>query len=155
DVAHGVVAGVADGAAAEARQAGDVRRAVRGEVLLQEPQRVGVFRLDDRRGSAAGGLAGDVDVIAVGLEAQERAGAEERVAAEALAADDALEQERPVALLDLAERADRRQRVADQLAVDRHDAGAARQLDEFFVSGTVTHHNKYEVPRTKDEKRRV
>ena len=73
-----------------------------------------------------------LDAAAVRLEAQERAGAEEAVAAEPFAADDALEEERPVALLDLAEGADRRERVADELAVDRHHAVAARQLDEFL-----------------------
>src|SRR5439155_16027579 len=41
--------------------------------------------------------------------------------------------------LDLAERRDGRQRVADKLAVDRHDPGVASQLDELFESRKVAH----------------
>ena len=79
------------------------------------------------------------DAIAERLEAQEGAGAEEAVAAEPFAADDALEQERPFAFLDLAEGADGRERVADELAVDRDQAGLAGQLDEFLEGRTVAH----------------
>ena len=60
------------------------------------------------------------------LELEERPRAEEAVAADPLAADDALEEERPVALLDLAEGADGRERVAGELAVHRHDRVPAR-----------------------------
>ena len=73
------------------------------------------------------------------LEAEERPGAEEAVAAEPLAADDALEQERPVALLDLAEGADRRESVAEELAVDGDDRVPGRQLGELVERGEVAH----------------
>src|SRR5262245_55226264 len=81
----------------------------------------------------------NLDAVLVGLEAQERAGAEEAVAPHALAADDGLEQERPSALLDLAEGADRRQGVADQLAVDRHQASVAGQFNELLEGGKILH----------------
>ena len=57
------------------------------------------------------------------LEPQERLGAEEAEPADLLAADHALEQERRRRPLDPAERRDRGQAVAGQLAVDRDAAG--------------------------------
>ncbi len=134
DVAHGVVGGVTDGAAAEARQAGDVRRLVGGHLLFQQRKRIGMLHLDGR---PARGLKDDAG--AERLEAQEGAGADEAVTAEPLAADDALEQKRPFALLNLTEGADGRERVADELAVDRHQAGLAGQLDEFLEGRMVAH----------------
>src|SRR5207253_704176 len=80
-----------------------------------------------------------LDLMVKGLETQERSGAEEAIAAQAFAADDAFEQERPVAFLDLAEGTDRGERITDQLAIDRHEAGVAGQLDKLFQAGTVTH----------------
>ncbi len=71
------------------------------------------------------------------LEAQERARAEEAVAAQPLAADDAFEEERPVAFLDLAEGGDRRQRVADQLAIDRDDVALLGQLQKLVKGRQV------------------
>src|SRR6266436_5919860 len=75
----------------------------------------------------------------VGLEAKERTGAEEAVTAEAFAADDALEEERPVAVLDLAKRGHRGERVADELPVDRNQAVVAGQVQEFVEGRAVTH----------------
>ena len=64
---------------------------------------------------------------------QERILAEERVAADVLAALDALEQERVVGVLgDLQERRHRRQQVGDDLLADRHERAAPRQLLEFL-----------------------
>src|SRR5205807_5504359 len=120
---------VAHGAAGEARQAGDVGGAVKGKLLFEEAQRVGVLEF------ARPGLGQDVVDLhapAVGLEAQEGASAEETVAPEALAADNALEEKGPVAFLDLAEGADGRERIADELAVDRHHAGLPGELDELL-----------------------
>ena len=66
---------------------------------------------------------------------EERVLAEERVARDALAALDALEQERVVGVFgDLEECRDRRQQVGDDLLHDRHERAAARQLHEFFES---------------------
>ena len=64
---------------------------------------------------------------------QERILAEERVAADLLAALDRLEQERVVGVLgDLEERRHRRQQVGDDLLVDRHERAALGQLLEFL-----------------------
>ena len=64
---------------------------------------------------------------------QERILAEERVAADVLAAFDALEQERVVGVLgDLQERRHRRQQVGDDLLADRHERAAPRQFLELF-----------------------
>ena len=93
-----------------------------------------MFQLDGRAGR---GLKDDA--MTERLEAQERAGAEEAITAEAFAADDALEEKRPIALLNLAKGADGRERVADELAVDGHEAGLARQLDKFLEGRTITH----------------
>ncbi len=85
----------------------------------------------------------DLHARAISLETQEGTAADEAVAAQTFAADDALEQKRPVAFLNLAEGADRRQRVADELAIDRHQAhrpgGRAGQGNEFLEAGTMAH----------------
>src|SRR5438552_2144868 len=80
-----------------------------------------------------------LNLMIMSVKAQERPGAEEAVAADALASDHALEQERPITFLNLAEGADRRERVADQLAIDRHDPGVAGQLGEFFKGRQIAH----------------
>ena len=104
DVAHGVVGGIADGAAAEARQARQGRRAIGGQAFLQQPQRIGMLQLDGawRFGLLPGRIV-DPHARAVTPGTQKRAGADEAVATQTLAADDALEEKRPIALLDFAE----------------------------------------------------
>src|SRR5439155_3862243 len=72
------------------------------------------------------------------LEAQEWAGAKEAVPTQPLAADHAFEEKRPVAFLNLAEGAHRRECVADQLPIDRHDAGGASQRGQLRERGTIT-----------------
>src|SRR5262245_12029348 len=67
-----------------------------------------------------------------GIEAQERAGADETVTAELLAADDAFKQECLLAFLNLAEGADGRQRIADQSSKDGNDRVRLRQFRERF-----------------------
>ncbi len=79
---------VADGAAGEARQAGDLGR-LRAEALPQRGEEAVRLLV------LARGVVHD-DAAAPHLEARDRVAAEERVAREALAADDALEQERPL-----------------------------------------------------------
>ena len=110
DVANGVVPGVADRPAGESRQAGDGRRSVSRDVLFQERQRVGVVEFLRLPAFAFRRL--DLDACPEGEEAQERPGADEAVASQTLAADDALEQEGPFVLLHLAERRHGRERVA-------------------------------------------
>ncbi len=70
----------------------------------------------------AGGGVLDLDAPVPGLEAQKRSGTQEAIAAQALAADDAFEQKSPIALLDLAEGGYRGEGIADELAIDRHQA---------------------------------
>ena len=68
------------------------------------------------------------------LEDEERILAEERIAGDALATLDALEQEGVVGVLgDLEERGDRREQVRDDLLHHRHERAAARQIHELFV----------------------
>ena len=85
-------------------------------------------------GSLAAGLhAGLLDrrLAVAAAQDQERVLAEERVAADVLAAFDALEQERVVRVLgDLQERRHRRQQVGHDLAPHRHERAAPRQLHE-------------------------
>src|ERR1700736_217254 len=125
DIAHGVIAGVADGTARETRQLRYVRGTIAGQHLLQESQRISMFAFFDR-------FAGMLDLHAAieRLETDERPGTEEAITAEAFAVDHALEEKRPIAFLDLAEGADRRQRVADELAVNRHDAALFGQVEK-------------------------
>src|SRR5207253_220800 len=54
-------------------------------------------------------------------------------------ANHAFEQKRPVALLNLAEGTHGSKRVANELAVDRNDAGLTRQLNKLFERGKITH----------------
>src|SRR5262249_56394860 len=98
---------------------------------------VGVFRLSRRRGAASDLL--NLHAAVERLESQERPGAEKAVAAEPFTTDDALEQESPVALLDLAESADRRKGVADQLAVDGDHSCMAGQVGELVEGRVVAH----------------
>ena len=64
---------------------------------------------------------------------QKRILAEERVAADVLAAFDALEQERVVGVLgNLEKRRHRRQQIGDDLLADRHERAAPRQFLEFL-----------------------
>ena len=86
---------------------------------------------------SGGGAHLDFDAAVPGLEAQKRPGAEKAVAAQALAADDAFEEKRPIAFLDFAESRDRRQGIADQLPVNRDQAMSPGQLQEISARGTV------------------
>ncbi|MEI2762316.1 MAG: hypothetical protein V9E95_08760 [Methanothrix soehngenii] len=88
DVADGVVAEEPGEAAAETRQARARRDAVAAHEVADERQRVALVPLDDDAAIL------DFDRGAAGAQAQLRRQADERVAAEALAADDRLEQER-------------------------------------------------------------
>ena len=124
---RGVVADEADGAARETRQAGDVRRLE----LRHDAADDGNERLV---GVAADAGAIDGGSGAARLEHEERILAEERIARDALATLDALEQEGVVGVLgDLQERGDRREQVRDDLLHHRHERAAARQFHELFV----------------------
>src|SRR5262245_1545259 len=92
-------------------------RAVSGEFFFQQTQRVGVLHLLDPTRRIL-----DAYARSERLEPQKWSCAEETVTSQPLTADDALEQKRPISLLNLAESADRRQRIADQLAIDRYQA---------------------------------
>ncbi len=89
---------------------------------------------------ALGGDAAAIDdrLAAARLQHQERILAEEGVARDALAALDALEQERVVGVFrDLEEGRDRRQEVGDDLLHDGHERAAPGKLDELFESGLL------------------
>ena len=120
------VAEIADRAAGEARQIGHERRP---EVGHQPPQRLDERPLALRRHAAAL----DRRLAVPRAQDQERILAEERVAADVLAAFDAFEQERVVGVLgDLQERRHRRQQIGDDLLADRHERAAPRQFLELF-----------------------
>ena len=101
-----LVAEVADGAAVEQRQPGHWDRVVAAKFFLDHEQRIAV-------------LVGErLDAV--------RLGADERVAADLLAALDGLEQEREGPAGDLEVRRDGRLEVGADLAVDRDDVPLAR-----------------------------
>jgi len=122
----GVVAEISDGAAREPRQPGDERRVEARHQLAQrrDERLVGTGRLsravEDRRAVAR-------------AKDEKRILAEERIAADVLAALDGFEQERIVRVLgDLEERRHRRQQVRHDLLVDGDERPALRQLLEFL-----------------------
>ena len=125
DVAGGVVRGVADRAAGETGQLGEVDRPIGGEQRLQVAERVG--GLEPAGGAGVVG-PGDRDLPAPGLEPDERLGAEQAVSADLLAADDRLEEERGGRPLDPTEGRDRGQAVGDELAIDGDAAGPRRPV---------------------------
>src|SRR5207248_9781715 len=92
DVAHRVIAEIAGEAAAKTRQGGQRGRAIALHVFAQERKRIAVEAFND---SAA---VLDLDAPSMRANANLRRQADERIAAEALAADDRLEQKR-VALI--------------------------------------------------------
>src|SRR5271166_5893118 len=94
----------------------------------------------------AGGLF-NADSVTMCLKTQERFGTEEAVSADALAPHHALKEERPVAVLDLAECADRCQRVTYKLSIHRHKTCATRKYGELFEGRSIAHIE----PRTKHE----
>ena len=131
---RGAVAEVADRAAGEPRQSGHERRA---EVGHQPPQR---RRRTARSLSVVTPPRSMVVRAVAGAQDQERILAEERVAADVLAALDALEQERVVGVLgDLQKRRDRRQQVGDDLLAHRHERAAARQFLELLERRHVSY----------------
>src|SRR5262249_6265151 len=137
--------------AGKGREGGDDRGAVGRRLLVQQAERVGVLQGAGRGTGTARPRKPAVlqlHLAAHGLEAQERPGAQEAVAAQALAADDALEEEGPFAFLDLAESADRGQRVADELSVHRHQTAVSGQLQEFVEAGMVAGHDLRVISQT-------
>ena len=134
DVPDRVVARVADRAAAEPRQARHARRAELRDHVFENAQRVGGFGFDPFPVPIAS--AGS---SAASFKRAKRPRTEEAISPDPLPADDALEQERPVALLELAERGDGRERVAGEPAVHRHDRVAVRQRGELVERRTVRH----------------
>ena len=148
DVAHRIVGRVPHRAAAETRQAGQIRCAVIRQFLFEQFQRIGMIALESKflMLACASTLGPRVvlsrlnpHVIFVGLKTQKWSGTEKAVPPQSFAADHALEEKGPVAFLNLAESADRRQRVADQLTVDRHHAGITGQLGILFVARSIAH----------------
>jgi hypothetical protein len=104
-IAHGVVGGEPDRPAAERRQAGQPRPVKLVDPLLEQLERVGVVELRHR---VAHGLA---DAVTERLEPAERLGAEDAEPPHPLPTDHTFKQEAPAALMQLAERRHRRERV--------------------------------------------
>src|SRR5262249_48819248 len=125
DITNRVVARVADGAATESRQARQLRSAKLRDHLFEHFERVGRFRFHPLAVTIAGARGG-----AVCFELAEWPRAEEAIAADAFAANDAFEEERPVAFLNLAEGRDRREGVAGELAIDRNHSVVPGQRGE-------------------------
>ena len=124
DLAHDVVAEVADEPAVQRRQLGQRRRPVDGEQGLDGGQDAA-----GRGGTERRDVAVDLDPAAAGDERGRRRPADERPAAPALAVLDRLEQEAraPSPAAQPAEGGDRRDQVGEQLAPHGHDGVVAGQ----------------------------
>src|SRR5207249_90747 len=109
--------------------------------LLQKRQRIRMLACEGSCGGigAARRPGLDLHLAIKRLEAAKRSRAEEAVASHALAAHDAFEEKGPVLLLNLAESADRCQGVADQLTIDRDQAGVPGQGDKLLECRAVAH----------------
>ena len=128
DVADGVVAEIAGEAAAEARQPRLRRRAEAAEERAQERERIAVVALDD----AAAIL--DFHMRSRDADAHLRRQADERVAAEALAADDRFEQERVMLVRELQVQRERRVEIRERLEHQRDAVVALRRERAEFGS---------------------
>ena len=114
DVAHRVVAEGAGEPAAESRQPRTRRHAVAAQERADEVERVAVVPLDD------GAAVVDLDRRAARADAHPRRQADERVAAEALAAHDGLEQERVLLVRELDVERQRRVEIGERLEHERN-----------------------------------
>src|SRR5215213_1227757 len=123
-----VVAEVADGPGEQRRQAGQGRRAQPPQGLAQHLQGRPVRQAGGRAAGPGGAAAADG-------QGGERVGADERVAAPALAVLDALQQYRAVLVAELAERPHRGLQVAEQLPPHRHHRMLPGQPRELLEPG--------------------
>ncbi len=121
EAAGDLVGHEADRAADEARQAGQAGHLLAPEQLVEQHQRVG----EGQRAGAVGRL--EVGPVLADLEHLARRRPDERVAADVLAALDALEEERVPAAAELQVGRDRRFEVGQHLAVDRRELRRAGQ----------------------------
>ena len=134
DLAHDVVAEIADDSPVERRELRDGRRPVRTEQRFERVQGALVRRQTGRR------RALELDLPAAHDHRQRRVTTEEGEPAPALSVLDRLEQEarrsRRVGPDQLHERRDRRLEVGQDLAPYGHDVVVARQLDELDPRGS-------------------
>ena len=84
----------------------------------------------------------DPHLRAARLEPHERIGAEEAVAADFLAADDALEQAAAIARIDPREGGEGRESVGEQPPIHRHEPARARQVGKPVGVGKVRHRGR-------------
>jgi hypothetical protein len=140
-IANGVIPGIAHRSARKSRQTSDRGSAIGSELFFEQLERIVVRQFQGLLGSlAAPGRPGvQPHALAKRLEAQKGSGTGKAVASHAFAADDALEEKRPVPLLNLAKRADGSQGIADELAIHRHQISFASQSGEFRKRREVTH----------------
>src|SRR5207302_7739912 len=118
---------------------------VASQALFKQFERIGVLYLRGLERAPARPCALmdwhllDLYSASPGLEAQEWAGAEKAITSQPLAADNAFEKKGPVPFPNLAKRADRRERVADELAIHRHQARVPGEFCKFIEGREVTH----------------
>ena len=121
-VADGVVGGIPHGTAGERREFRQVRRLVDRHPPLEVGERVRRLKLLHLVRSGPG----DPHLRTEGFEPHERLGAEEAVAADLLATDDALEQAGGFPRVDSGKRRQGRESVGKQPPVDRHKTMSLR-----------------------------
>src|SRR5215469_4611003 len=107
-VAHGIVSRITDGAPGESGKLRQMNRAVLSQKCLEITDGVGRLELAGRFGPA--GIGND-DLRSPRLEGEERLAAEETVATDFFAANDALEEKRRCGALDPCEGTDRSQAI--------------------------------------------
>ena len=129
DVAHGVVAEHPGKAAAEARQSRRRRRAITAQERGDERERIAFVALDDRS------VVFYFDRRAARADALSCRQTDERVTAEALAADDGLEEERVRLVGELHVQRQRRVEVRERLEDERNAVMALRGEGAEFAFG--------------------
>ena len=135
-VADGVVAGVADGTAAEPGQLRKMDRRVFRKQRLEFSKWIVRLSLDV---GTVTGLVDNGQLVATSFDAEERIRSEKAVASDLLSADDAFEQKRMLAVADLPVGGDRRQRVTEDLPVNGNQLHASGEVSDSFEIGGVRH----------------
>ena len=113
-MAHRVISQVADGAAEEARQAGNLDRSVAGHIIPDIVQRI------CHRYAADLAALNDLDPVLLAADDHGRGGAQKGVTPPFLATLDTLEEKPVAAVVDLLEGSDRGIQVGQNLPEDRN-----------------------------------
>ena len=129
DVANGVVAEIAGQPAAKTRQPGPRRGSIAAQELADERQRIALMPLDDPAAIL------DFDLAPAAADADLRRQADERVAPEALAADDRFQQVGKALVGELEVERKRRVEVGERLEHERNAVIALRRERAEFGFG--------------------